>query len=164
MIIIFEHCLQTKMVLLYTWRGERKKGFWQSVPKSVNFFLGWCINSAYSLPSSILWSCSTRGRRVTIPGCKIHGSLQGDEEDGRLHVIFGIFIFVKMNIVNRRTYLLHEVKSPSQQHSQAQKTSQNSKINDKNRWLMITLPPKNFAKRICLSYCKLVFLFYAEKK
>jgi hypothetical protein len=37
------------------------------LPKSVNLFLGRCINSAYSLSPSILWSCSTSGRRVTMP-------------------------------------------------------------------------------------------------
>lgn len=41
-------------------------------PKSVNLFLGRWRNSAYSLvPSSLLWSCKTRGRRVTIPALGI---------------------------------------------------------------------------------------------
>ena len=39
-----------------------------NIPKSVNLFLGIWRNSAYSLlPSASLWSCSTRGRLVTIP-------------------------------------------------------------------------------------------------
>jgi len=37
------------------------------LPKYVNLFLGRCINSAYSLSPSILWSYSTSGHRVTMP-------------------------------------------------------------------------------------------------
>lgn len=38
------------------------------IPKSVNLLLGRWRNSAYSCdPSSVLWSCNTNGRRVTIP-------------------------------------------------------------------------------------------------
>ena len=41
------------------------------IPKSVNCLLGRWRNSAYSsVPSSILCSCNTKGRLVTIPGQK----------------------------------------------------------------------------------------------
>jgi len=47
--------------------AARKEKGADELPKSVNLFLGRCINSAYSLSPSILWSCSTSGRRVTMP-------------------------------------------------------------------------------------------------
>lgn len=53
------------------------------IPKSVYFLLGWCANSAYSLPSSSLCSCRTRGRRVTIPAFKQYKILVD-----RLHILF----------------------------------------------------------------------------
>lgn len=37
------------------------------LPKSVNRFLGRCRNSAYSVLSSVLCNCKTRGLLVTIP-------------------------------------------------------------------------------------------------
>ena len=39
----------------------------ESLPKSVNRFLGICRNSAYSVLSSVLCNCKTSGLLVTIP-------------------------------------------------------------------------------------------------
>jgi len=46
--------------------APKEKGA-DALPKSVNLFLGRCINLAYSLSPSILWSYSTSGRRVRMP-------------------------------------------------------------------------------------------------
>lgn len=101
-----------------------------NLPKSVNFFRGRCPNSAYSLPSSIRWSCSTSGRRVTIPVFYTVNQIryywtcisQNRTITRKCHCIWWYSYIYKCT-----NYQIHGAKSLFQQCSPVQRTCQNSR-------------------------------------